>query len=131
MTTTQECERCRAATDDPALFWGAQMHGTQPHKPHNGIGVVCYGAFYPARLNQAKRSGRGQALHQELRDQVRPYLTEMGAVLSKVIEHHAPASHTSGGPGCTGCDNGAYAEDDPEWPCSTIILIAREMGAWS
>lgn len=45
--------------------------------------------------------------------------------LQPVIAHHC---HDEDGNGCNGCDAGAYAEDTPEWPCSTIELILEGLG---
>lgn len=51
--------------------------------------------------------------------------------MTKVIEHHAPVG---GGDWCVceatvvcrGCDVGQHAEGRPDWPCSTIRLIAAD-----
>jgi len=47
--------------------------------------------------------------------------------LAPVIDLHSP-KESYGGLYCTGCDAGAYAEDDPEWPCRTIELILDGLG---
>jgi hypothetical protein len=48
--------------------------------------------------------------------------------LLPVIELHSPELSEYGTVSCQGCDAGAYAEDDPEWPCSTIELILDGLG---
>jgi hypothetical protein len=47
--------------------------------------------------------------------------------LAPVIDHHSP-ENTGYGLYCMGCDAGAYADDSPEWPCSTIELILDGLG---
>jgi len=47
--------------------------------------------------------------------------------LAPVIDLHSPEV-SRGGLYCLGCDAGAYAEDDPEWPCRTIELILDGLG---
>lgn len=41
-----------------------------------------------------------------------------------VVELHAPATSVGGDLVCHGCDAGSYAEENPEWPCSTYRLAA-------
>ena len=54
------------------------------------------------------------------------------AALRAVVELHAPVPHTLHGNlirnVCEGCDAGAYAEESPDWPCSTVQAVARELG---
>lgn len=51
-------------------------------------------------------------------------LAKAHPALQPVIAHHSPYLHTFLiSYTCEGCDRGAYADDDPEWPCSTIELI--------
>lgn len=52
------------------------------------------------------------------------------AALRAVVELHAPvregrvfAYYT-----CSGCDNGSYAIDSPDWPCSTVQAVAAALG---
>lgn len=50
-----------------------------------------------------------------------------GEKLREVLDHHGPCVYeTESWAHCAGCDPGAYAEDDPEWPCSTWLLIMGE-----
>lgn len=51
---------------------------------------------------------------------VQARLTQAAPALQPVIAHHR---HDEDGRSCLGCDAGSYAEDSPEWPCSTIELI--------
>jgi hypothetical protein len=47
--------------------------------------------------------------------------------LRAVVELHAP--HWDGGWWwCNGCDVGAYAESDADWPCTTTDLISEQLG---
>ncbi|WP_130011982.1 hypothetical protein [Serinicoccus sediminis] len=47
-------------------------------------------------------------------------------VLGKVAALHSPDPGRRSWLYCTGCDAGSYAEDSPEWPCRTALLIAAE-----
>lgn len=52
--------------------------------------------------------------------------------LQPVIDLHAPHAPNHGAPWtwivCNGCDWGAYAEEPPDWPCTTITTIAEHHG---
>ncbi len=53
-------------------------------------------------------------------------------ILCKVVTHHQPrpvgrADTAIAYWQCTGCDLGVHAEDLPDWPCTTIYLIAEEL----
>jgi hypothetical protein len=50
----------------------------------------------------------------------------MDGVLRAVIELHTP--HWSAWWHCEGCDLGIHAQDWPDWPCSTVQLIAEQLG---
>lgn len=41
-----------------------------------------------------------------------------------ILGLHTKESHEYGFSTCTGCDRGSYAEDDPDWPCRTILALA-------
>jgi hypothetical protein len=54
-------------------------------------------------------------------------------VLQAVVELHAPqdtyqSGTPTGGPLCFGCDMGPYAEDNADWPCSTVKVITSALG---
>jgi hypothetical protein len=51
----------------------------------------------------------------------------MGA-LRAVVELHAPDWYHPYYYGCRGCDADGYEWEPPEWPCSTVELIARVLG---
>lgn len=55
---------------------------------------------------------------------------ELAAALRAVVELHAPVREGGvfGYNTCSGCDNGSYAIDSPDWPCSTIQVIAEQLG---
>lgn len=53
-------------------------------------------------------------------------LEASGPVLRAVVELHAPVWSTWWH--CDGCDLGVHAEDTPDWPCSTVELIAEQLG---
>lgn len=74
-------------------------------------------------------------LHKRLLAAIARYEGAMGtrtlvAALRAVVEVHEPVREggTLGYFTCRGCDNGSYAIDSPDWPCSTIQAIARELG---
>lgn len=53
--------------------------------------------------------------------------------LRDVVELHKPqdaypSGYPTGGPLCFGCDMGPYAEDNADWPCSTVKVIAEASG---
>jgi hypothetical protein len=56
---------------------------------------------------------------------LRARLSRADPALKPIIDHHRPKDRwlLLGEWSCKGCDAGAYAEDSPEWPCSTIELI--------
>ena len=76
----------------------------------------------PEEQAAAKLERAREAARERLRVEQR--LAKAHPALQPVIAHHSPAEHgflyswT-----CKGCDTGAYAEDSPEWPCSTLELI--------
>lgn len=59
---------------------------------------------------------------------------DTGAALRAVVELHAPTDTFPGGTtpigysACVGCDCEGYDWEHPSWPCSTIQVIARELG---
>ena len=75
-----------------------------------------------AKLERAREAARERL-------QVEQRLAQAHPALQPVIAHHSPAEHgflyswT-----CKGCDTGAYAEDSPSWPCSTLELILEGLG---
>ncbi len=51
--------------------------------------------------------------------------------LAATLALHVPIDRMYSSPehnSCQGCDAGSYAEDDPDWPCSTIRVIAAALG---
>lgn len=48
-------------------------------------------------------------------------------VTGKVAALHSPVTSRRWQLYCNGCDAGSYAEDSPEWPCTTALLIADEL----
>jgi len=76
----------------------------------------------PEEQAAAKQERAREAARERL--QVEQRLAKAHPALQPVIAHHSPAEHgflyswT-----CKGCDTGAYAEDSPGWPCSTLELI--------
>jgi hypothetical protein len=79
-------------------------------------------------------------LHERLLALIDEYVTSMQAddypatwpldALRAVVERHAPVEDRIGdtlvGLECHGCDTGGGY--DPDWPCSTIQDVARELG---
>jgi hypothetical protein len=61
--------------------------------------------------------------HEELK---RAALRDPG--LYALVEHHAPSGKEW--PYCTGCDEGSWAEDSADWPCSSIVLVAPFLVSW-
>jgi hypothetical protein len=81
-----------------------------------------------------------QALHAELLRRSDDWLDVVlspqpfAAAVKAVLELHKPQD-TYGSSGtkrsylqCTGCDQGPHYEDDPDWPCSTVLAIAAALG---
>lgn len=76
---------------------------------------------------------RREAREQDARDAVqlaaamarhRAYVDALPAdavVARAVLQHHGPDGPR--GEWCAGCDEGAYAETSPVWPCSTYELV--------
>lgn len=88
-------------------------------------------SVYPVRCLSPEEAEANRAAARE-RD--RQYVTQTTMrlatahpALAPVIDHHSP-ENTGYGLYCEGCDAGAYAEDSPEWPCSTIELILDGLG---
>lgn len=75
-------------------------------------------ARWKAEAEQAKRDVAQTTLR----------LATAHPALMPVIDHHSPELSEYGTVSCQGCDAGAYAEDDPGWPCSTIELILDGLG---
>lgn len=75
-----------------------------------------------AKLERAREAARERL-------EVEQRLALADPELQCIVRHHSPAEHgflyswT-----CKGCDTGAYAEDSPIWPCSTIELILEGLG---
>jgi hypothetical protein len=57
------------------------------------------------------------------------FANEFGA-LRAVVELHAPEikSHAPTGATCAGDEFGGYDGEAPDWPCDTIVVIARALG---
>ncbi len=53
--------------------------------------------------------------------------------LRAVVELHEPVPCAPGSQimDCRGCDAGAYAEDWPDAPCSTLLAVAHALGVKS
>lgn len=64
-------------------------------------------------------------------DRLDPHrLTTLGKALRAVVELHAPKPYFEGRTDwlvCPGCDMSGYDAEHPDWPCSTIQAIAREL----
>lgn len=48
---------------------------------------------------------------------------ERDPITRAMVAHHRPDEYDPDG--CAGCDPGSYAEDAPEWPCSTIEALMK------
>lgn len=88
---------------------------------------------WPVRiLSPEEREARNKAAREQLKLEVAEVKARLGKAdpaLAPIIAHHAPLISGYAGLSCTGCDAGAYAEEAPEWPCSTIDLILDGLGA--
>lgn len=67
------------------------------------------------RAEREAREARQTARHQEL-------LNSSNPVTRALADLHKP---TGDYPTCRGCDVGSYAEDDPDWPCTTWELLDK------
>ena len=56
----------------------------------------------------------------------RSLLAATDGTLRNVVRLHAP--RWGGWWHCEGCDLGPHPLDSPDWPCSTVELIAAEVG---
>lgn len=43
---------------------------------------------------------------------------------------HRPVERAGATRYCHGCDAGAYAEDDPDWPCESAELVLKHLGLY-
>lgn len=81
-------------------------------------------AYEAKKLARRELKAEAQAKHKTMTEKA------TDPILVKVIEHHTPdMSDYDDYPWCEGCDPGAYAEDNPDWPCSTIGLIETHLAA--
>jgi hypothetical protein len=75
-------------------------------------------------------------LHQRLLDAISQHGGPLGVgtALGVVVKLHAPEPYSDHNPiaaaylVCHGCDMSGYDADHPDYPCSTIQAIARELG---
>lgn len=49
-------------------------------------------------------------------------------VIRAVLELHGPKLLLGVWWGCEGCDQNGYDSEPPAWPCSTVTLIAEQLG---
>jgi predicted thioredoxin/glutaredoxin len=71
----------------------------------------------PEEQELARKVERVQS--ERLLEEYRERLAKADPALQPIIEHHWVDERWT----CQGCDAGSYAEDSPDWPCSTIDLI--------
>jgi hypothetical protein len=111
---------------EPVVCVQKQGYLVQVTNEHLQEATVC-----PVRVLSDEEAEANRAAAQE-RD--RQYVTQTTMrlatahpALAPVIDHHSP-ENTGYGLYCMGCDAGAYADDSPQWPCSTIELILDGLG---
>lgn len=80
-------------------------------------------ALTPEEVAAAREKMRAEAARELVR--IRARLSLADPALKPIIDLHSPEDRylLLGEWSCKGCDSGAYAETEPEWPCSTIELI--------
>lgn len=78
--------------------------------------------YWRAQHKAAQAQAQAQEQHSEL------LAKATDPTLRAVLKHHAPVKDHYRYPYCSGCDCGAYAIEDPPWPCSTIDLIRKNLG---
>jgi hypothetical protein len=78
---------------------------------------------------KAARKAKRDAARAEADERHRLARERVDPALVPVLDHHGPVVSQDYGYGqvaCEGCDAGWNAEDNPEWPCSTWLLIAGD-----
>jgi hypothetical protein len=80
--------------------------------------------FFTAEERSVERA-ESNARAAAVRARITTRLAAAHPALQPIIDLHAD---THGRWSCEGCDAGSYAEDSPDWPCSTIELILDGLG---
>lgn len=108
-----------------------EVHFSGGYVPQEGDYSLGHGMYVRPDPDRAARLAAAKIAEATFATNLRLHLNALAyppeSLTARIIQLHAQGLD-DGELVCRGCDPGAHAEDFPDWPCTTTLLIAYRTG---